>query len=35
MTIYGLLNSFDPFFFFEVVSTQQAEIVVWVNMIQG
>lgn len=35
MTIYGLLNSFNPFFFLEVVSTQQAEVVVWVNVVQG
>lgn len=35
MTIYSLLYSFNPFFFLEVVSTQQAEVIVWVNMVQG
>ena len=35
MTIYGLLNSFNPLFFLEVVSTQQAEVIVWVNVVQG
>lgn len=35
MTIYGLFYSFNTFFFLEVMSTQQAEVVVWVNVVQG
>ena len=35
MTIYGLLHSFNPIFFLEVVSAEQTEVVVWVDMIQG
>ena len=35
MTIYGLLHCFNPFFFFEMVSAQQAEVIVWVDVVQS
>ena len=35
MSIYGLLHSLNPFLFFEVVSTQQAEVIIWVDVVQG
>lgn len=34
MTIYSLLHSFNPILFLEVVRSEQAEVVVWVNVIQ-
>lgn len=35
MTVYSLLYSLNSFFFFEVVSAQQAEVIIWVDVVQG
>ena len=34
MPIYGFLYSFNSALLLEMVSAQQAEIIVWVNMVQ-